>query len=177
MRRWVRGRAHDPKTPIHASAELQGVGGCRAGHDCRGAHQRPANPGQRQRALPGLQRRPVRSSTDNASVGAGPGTIAEALISGLPILLNGNVPCQEEGNIPYVVDNGCGMFERDPPKIAAIIDEWFSAEGKELLQRMARNAKALGRPDALMKIVRDLAQLAEHETVEQRHKELQTALA
>ena len=25
---------------------------------------------------------------------AGPGTIAEALISGLPILLNGNVPCQ-----------------------------------------------------------------------------------
>lgn len=36
---------------------------------------------------------------------AGPGTIAEALISGLPILLNGNIPCQEEGNIPYVVDN------------------------------------------------------------------------
>jgi hypothetical protein len=31
------------------------------------------------------------------------------------------------------------------------------------MQRMARNAKALGRPDALFKIVRDLAQLAEHE--------------
>ena len=28
---------------------------------------------------------------------AGPGTIAEALISGLPILLNGNVPCQVGG--------------------------------------------------------------------------------
>jgi len=36
---------------------------------------------------------------------AGPGTIAEALISGLPVLLNGNIPCQEEGNIPYVLDN------------------------------------------------------------------------
>ncbi len=39
---------------------------------------------------------------------AGPGTIAEALISGLPILLNGNIPCQEEGNIPYVIDNKVG---------------------------------------------------------------------
>jgi 1,2-diacylglycerol 3-beta-galactosyltransferase len=28
---------------------------------------------------------------------AGPGTIAEALISGLPILLNGNIPCQVRG--------------------------------------------------------------------------------
>ena len=37
---------------------------------------------------------------------AGPGTIAESLIMGLPILLNGFVPCQEAGNVPYVVDNG-----------------------------------------------------------------------
>lgn len=28
---------------------------------------------------------------------------------------------------------------------------------------MARNSKSLGRPDALFKIVKDLAQLAEHE--------------
>jgi 1,2-diacylglycerol 3-beta-galactosyltransferase len=95
-------------------------------------------------------------------VPAGPGTIAEALISGLPILLNGNVPCQEEGNIPYVVDSGCGIFEKEPLQIADIIDEWFSEAGKELLQTMARNSKALGRPDALFKIVKDLAHLAEH---------------
>ena len=37
---------------------------------------------------------------------AGPGTIAESLIMGLPILLNGFVPCQEAGNVPYVVNNG-----------------------------------------------------------------------
>jgi 1,2-diacylglycerol 3-beta-galactosyltransferase len=107
---------------------------------------------------------------------AGPGTIAEALISGLPILLNGNVPCQEEGNIPYVVDNGCGMFERDPDKIADIIDTWFADSGKELLQRMARTAKALGRPDALQKIVKELAHLAEHEALDQ-HKVLMKAKA
>jgi 1,2-diacylglycerol 3-beta-galactosyltransferase len=36
---------------------------------------------------------------------AGPGTIAESLISGLPMVLNGFIPCQEAGNVPFVVDN------------------------------------------------------------------------
>jgi hypothetical protein len=36
---------------------------------------------------------------------AGPGTISEALICGLPMVLNAFVPCQEEGNIPYVTEN------------------------------------------------------------------------
>ena len=99
----------------------------------------------------------------NRGTRAGPGTIAEALISGLPILLNGNVPCQEEGNIPYVVDNGAGAFERSPTKIAAIIGDWFSEAGEAARLRMAARAKALGRPDALFKIVRDLAALATHD--------------
>lgn len=34
------------------------------------------------------------AAVDTIITKAGPGTIAEALISGLPILLNGNVPCQ-----------------------------------------------------------------------------------
>lgn len=91
---------------------------------------------------------------------AGPGTIAEALISGLPILLNGNVPCQEEGNIPFVVDNGAGAFERDPGRIADIVGDWFSEQGENNRLDMAAASKALGRPDALFKIVRDLADLA-----------------
>lgn len=36
---------------------------------------------------------------------AGPGTIAESFICGLPVLLNGFVPCQEEGNVPFVLKN------------------------------------------------------------------------
>lgn len=36
---------------------------------------------------------------------AGPGTISEALICGLPMILNAYIPCQEEANVPYVVDN------------------------------------------------------------------------
>eukprot|EP01023_Acetabularia_acetabulum_P001850 TRINITY_DN10731_c0_g2_i3.p1 TRINITY_DN10731_c0_g2~~TRINITY_DN10731_c0_g2_i3.p1 ORF type:complete len:448 (-),score=81.67 TRINITY_DN10731_c0_g2_i3:2713-4008(-) len=90
---------------------------------------------------------------------AGPGTIAEALIAGLPILLNGNIPCQEEGNIPYVVDNGVGAFEKNPQKIAQKLLDWFLDEGK--LEEMSKNSKALGKPDSLWKIVRDLAGLCE----------------
>jgi len=40
---------------------------------------------------------------------AGPGTIAEALISGLPILLNGNVPCQ----VRLECGVGAGCSSRD----------------------------------------------------------------
>mmetsp|Transcript_11083 Transcript_11083/g.19268 ORF Transcript_11083/g.19268 Transcript_11083/m.19268 type:complete len:383 (+) Transcript_11083:53-1201(+) len=94
---------------------------------------------------------------------AGPGTIAEALISGLPILLNGNVPCQEEGNIPYVIDNGVGTFETDPVKIAAILKKWLlgDAEDKEAFAKMGARSKELGRPAAVYQIVNDLAELAD----------------
>lgn len=45
------------------------------------------------------------SACDTIVTKAGPGTIAESLICGLPLLLNGFVPCQESGNVPFVVEN------------------------------------------------------------------------
>lgn len=89
---------------------------------------------------------------------AGPGTISEALISGLPIVLNAFVPCQEEGNIPYVTDNGVGVFESKPKKVAGVIKGWL-AGGERQLKEMSARAKALGKPDALLDIVRDLETL------------------
>ncbi|GFR52702.1 hypothetical protein Agub_g15330 [Astrephomene gubernaculifera] len=95
---------------------------------------------------------------------AGPGTIAEALICGLPILLNGNVPCQEEGNIPYVLENRVGAFETRPDRIAAIIASWLLEGGREMRQQfeeMKRRSKALGRPEAVYRIMEDLKALAD----------------
>lgn len=89
---------------------------------------------------------------------AGPGTIAEALIRGVPLLLNGAIPCQEEGNVPYVVDNGVGTFLTEPAAIAQQVAAWFGPASAEL-EAMARRAKALGRPRATYDIVRDLAAL------------------
>ena len=61
---------------------------------------------------------------------AGPGTIAEAYICGLPVLLNAFVPCQEEGNIEYVVRNQTGIFSKDPQTIAATVEVGHQRHGK-----------------------------------------------
>jgi 1,2-diacylglycerol 3-beta-galactosyltransferase len=89
---------------------------------------------------------------------AGPGTIAEALISGLPILLSGYIPGQEEGNIPYVVDNGVGEYNTQPPAIAATVARWFGPE-RDNLAAMSARAKAMGHPQATFDIVRSITEL------------------
>uniref|UniRef100_A0A7N0U0G6 monogalactosyldiacylglycerol synthase n=1 Tax=Kalanchoe fedtschenkoi TaxID=63787 RepID=A0A7N0U0G6_KALFE len=90
---------------------------------------------------------------------AGPGTIAEALIRGLPIILNDYIPGQEKGNVPYVVDNGAGVFTRNAKETARIVAEWFSTKTDELKQ-MAENAKKLAQPEAVFDIVRDINELS-----------------
>ncbi|KAM5564640.1 monogalactosyldiacylglycerol synthase, chloroplastic [Rosa sericea] len=93
---------------------------------------------------------------------AGPGTIAEAMIRGLPIILNDYIAGQEVGNVPYVVENGCGKYSKSPKEIARIVSEWFGPKADEL-QAMSQNALKLARPDSVFKIVHDM-----HELVRQR---------
>ncbi|KAK1372463.1 Monogalactosyldiacylglycerol synthase [Heracleum sosnowskyi] len=89
---------------------------------------------------------------------AGPGTIAEAMIRGLPIILNGFIAGQEVGNVPYVVENGCGKFSKSPKQIASIVSQWFGPKADEL-RAMSQNALRLARPDAVFKIVHDMDEL------------------
>jgi 1,2-diacylglycerol 3-beta-galactosyltransferase len=89
---------------------------------------------------------------------AGPGTIAEALISGLPILLSGYIPGQEEGNIPYVVDNEVGEYNTDPAAIASIVARWFGPEHEKLVA-MSAKARAMGHPQATFDIVKSITEL------------------
>jgi 1,2-diacylglycerol 3-beta-galactosyltransferase len=94
---------------------------------------------------------------------AGPGTIAESFICGLPVLLNGFIPGQEEGNIEYVLEHQVGAFEREPRAIAETVQAWAGkGADRSEFNRMVSRAKALGKPDALFSICRDLAALAEH---------------
>ncbi|XP_055822779.1 monogalactosyldiacylglycerol synthase 2, chloroplastic-like isoform X1 [Solanum dulcamara] len=90
---------------------------------------------------------------------AGPGTIAEALIRGLPIILNDYIPGQEKGNVPFVVDNGAGVFTRRPKETARIVAEWFSTKSDEL-KRKSENALKLAQPNAVFDIVKDIHELA-----------------
>ncbi len=91
---------------------------------------------------------------------AGPGTIAEALISGLPIIISGFIPGQEEGNIPYVLENDVGYYGRSPEEIATTVYRWFKEE-REQLAHMAARARILGKPQATFQIVESIAQLLE----------------
>jgi 1,2-diacylglycerol 3-beta-galactosyltransferase len=89
---------------------------------------------------------------------AGPGTIAESLIRELPILLSGYIPGQEEGNVPYVVDNQLGVFASEPAAIALQVTRWFGSD-RASLARMVENAKRLANPHSTENIVTDLANL------------------
>lgn len=95
---------------------------------------------------------------------AGPGTIAEAMIRGLPIILNDYIAGQEVGNVPYVVDNGCGRYSKLPKEIAKIVSQWFGPKAHEL-KVMSQNALRLARADAVVKIVHDLHDLVRQKSV------------
>lgn len=88
---------------------------------------------------------------------AGPGTIAEALIMGLPLVLSGFIPGQEEGNVPYVVDHQVGVYNEDPAEIGRIIQGWFGPNRAQL-QAFSANARNLGHPQATFDIVESIAQ-------------------
>lgn len=102
-----------------------------------------------------------RSFADILVTKAGPGTIAEASICGLPCILSSFLPGQEEGNVPYVVDNGFGCYQGSPEGIADTVEEWFASTRVEgsMLERMQKSALIAARPDATLDIAKDLAEM------------------
>lgn len=74
-----------------------------------------------------------------------------------PVLVCLICAAQEEGNIPYVIDNGVGTFEKQPAKIADIVVDWFG-EGAEAFKEMAVKAKALGRPEVSVQTIQQSLQ-------------------
>jgi 1,2-diacylglycerol 3-beta-galactosyltransferase len=91
---------------------------------------------------------------------AGPGTISEAFIAGLPVIISSFVPGQEEGNVDYVLEHQAGAYAPDPQQIAKLIREWLQP-GNETLQQMVRNATQLARPEASLEIARHLQRFVE----------------
>jgi len=88
---------------------------------------------------------------------AGPGTISEALIANLPIILYHRIPGQEEGNVSYVIDEGAGIWAPDIEDIINTLEDWLNNPEKRILA--VENAKRLARPDASRQIVQTIAEL------------------
>lgn len=88
---------------------------------------------------------------------AGPGTISEAFIAGLPIILYHRIPGQEEGNVSYVVDEGAGVWAPEVEDIISTLMDWLQHPEKR--NKVAQTAARLARPQASREIARQAASL------------------
>jgi 1,2-diacylglycerol 3-beta-galactosyltransferase len=87
---------------------------------------------------------------------AGPGTISEALIAGLPMVLYSRLPGQEDGNIRYVAAEGAGIWAPKPEQIVAALSTWIERPDKR--QQAAAACRRLARPQAARQIAHILAE-------------------
>ncbi|MFN2464953.1 MAG: glycosyltransferase [Candidatus Dormibacteria bacterium] len=78
---------------------------------------------------------------------AGPGTITEALVSGLPIFLTGFVPGQEEGNVRFVEEQGVGFFTPSPRKLVKAVREQMIND-RNAFDRMRGRAEKVASKDS-----------------------------
>ncbi len=107
---------------------------------------------------------------------AGPATISEACIAGLPMILYDAIPGQETGNVDFVVDNGAGVFAPASYLVADSVAAWL-AEGRTGLQRRSDNARRLARPNAVWDIAEEVWTWAHHPRIATERRSLLTDLA
>jgi 1,2-diacylglycerol 3-beta-galactosyltransferase len=81
---------------------------------------------------------------------AGPGTIAEALIAELPIILYAKLPGQEDGNVDFVISEGVGVWAPEPLAVVRALTRWV-CRSKER-QKVVKNCRRAARPDASRQI-------------------------
>ncbi len=87
---------------------------------------------------------------------AGPGTIAEASIAGLPIILFDAIPGHEESNIDYVLEQGLGAWCPKPAQVIEQLRAWL--QQPELLAQMRKNAARVAHPESALNIAKAIIQ-------------------
>jgi 1,2-diacylglycerol 3-beta-galactosyltransferase len=100
---------------------------------------------------------------------AGPATISEACIAGLPMILSDAIPGQEGGNVKYITEHHAGIWAHGPVRVAKAIGEWL-AQGPEFLKERAENARQLAQPDAVWKIADEIWHYAQQPRITQTPK-------
>ncbi len=105
----------------------------------------------------------LMSAADLLVTKAGPSTLSEAFIAGLPLILSGAIPGQEEGNVRLVVQSGAGVWAPDPARIASLVGRWTEATAS-VLAPMAARSRSLARPQAADEAAREIGQLLPDQT-------------
>jgi 1,2-diacylglycerol 3-beta-galactosyltransferase len=101
--------------------------------------------------MPGLM-----TASDVLVTKAGPGTIAEALIASLPIILYSKLPGQEDGNVRFVESVGAGVWAPEPLQVVRTLTRWISRPHERL--KVVENCRLAARPDASRRIARILGE-------------------
>lgn len=86
---------------------------------------------------------------------AGPGTICEAFIAGLPLVLYSRMPGQEDGNVAYVVQHEAGVWAPRPYEVVQAVKRWVE-EPKER-EWASQAARRVAKPNAAVDIARIIA--------------------
>lgn len=107
----------------------------------------------------------IMAASDLIVTKAGPSTIIEAAIAGLPMIISDRIPGQEEGNVQLVVENDAGVYLPKPEKVAEKVAEWL-ADGPEKLAERTANAKRIARPNAVWEIAESVWEWAHKPTIE-----------
>ncbi len=96
---------------------------------------------------------------------AGPATLMEACIAGLPMILSDCIPGQEEGNVTHIVEHDAGVFAPKPALVAQAVAAWLS-EGTAGINRRAANASRLAHPNAVWEIAEEVWQFANQPAIQ-----------
>ncbi len=113
----------------------------------------------------------LMSASDVLVSKAGPSTVCEACITGLPMILYDAIPGQETGNVEYVVENQAGVFAPTPREVADAAQAWLT-EGESGMRRRAENARKLGRPNAVWDIAQEVWEYAHQPAIATHRRNL-----
>jgi 1,2-diacylglycerol 3-beta-galactosyltransferase len=99
-------------------------------------------------------------ASDLAVTKAGPGAIAEALATGIPMVLTGYLPGQETSNVEFAERSRIALYAPRPEHMLQAVRELLT-RGHEQYRTMAAAATSLAHPYAALDIARVTLELAE----------------
>jgi 1,2-diacylglycerol 3-beta-galactosyltransferase len=106
---------------------------------------------------------------------AGPGAIAEALATHVPLVVTEYLPGQEKPNVDFVTESGIGVYAPRPDQLVETVERLLAGDGAEL-RRMTDTAAAIAHPYASLDIAREcLALAARHSRAQPDPRQPQTA--
>ena len=73
----------------------------------------------------------IMAASDIIVTKAGPSTISEAAVAGLPMIISDRIPGQETGNVRLVTESGAGVYLPKPEKVAERIIEWLQEDPEQ----------------------------------------------